>query len=327
VAGYYAARGIEVSPERLILTSGTSEAYAHLFRLLCDPGEEMLVPQPSYPLLEPIARLEGVRLTPYRLEWQGRWALDIDALRSAATDATRGVVVVQPNHPTGSCLDAAERVVVEQLCERRGLAIVSDEVFGDFPWPPRGGAPGDAVAARGALPSLLERPRVLTFVASGLSKVCGLPQLKLSWIAVDGPALERDEALRGLEWIADLFLSVAAPVQEALPALLAARHEYQAQVRVRIAANRARLAGLVDRCPEIQFLEAEGGWVAVLRMPSRMSDEEWALELLCSDVVVHPGHFYDFAEPWHLVISLIVEESVMAEALERIAGRLESSCR
>lgn len=308
VSHYYRDRGVIVPPDQVILASGTSEAYAHLFRLLCDPGDSVLVPQPSYPLFEPLLALEGVRAIGYRLEWHGRWRIDFDQLGAAADDGARAIIVVQPNHPTGSCLDPEDRIALEDFAVARGLAIVSDEVFADFPWPGH-----DA-----SIPSLLGDSRALTFALGGLSKVCGLPQLKLSWIAVSGPGRARDEALAGLGWIADLFLSVASPVQAALPALLGARHVFQARARERIGANLGSLAALVRRRPEIQTLEAQGGWVAVLRLPSRRSDEEWALELLNREVVVHAGHFYDFAEPWYLVISLIVEPQTMAEGLSRI---------
>lgn len=314
IARDYAARGITVAPDHLVLTSGTSEAYAHLFRLLCDPGDQVLVPRPSYPLFEPIARLEGVRVAPYRLEWEGRWRLDRESLERAAAAGGRAVVVVQPNHPTGSCLDGDERRFLDALCARHGLAIVSDEVFGDFPWP------GSAEAH---LPSLLASAVVPTFALAGLSKWCGLPQLKLSWIAAAGPEPERAAALRGLEWIADLFLSVSSPVQLALPRLLAEGPPFRAALRARLAGNLERLRNLVARRPELELREAAGGWVAVLRMPGRRSDEEWALELLRRDVVVHPGHFYDFEEPWYLVLSLIVEEAVFTEGLDRLEATLD----
>ena len=194
VCAYYAARGLEVDPARLVLTAGTSEAYAHLFRLLADPGGRFLVPSPSYPLFEPLAALEGVELERYRLAFHGRWHLDLEALDRAFRGGASGVVVVQPNHPTGSCLAPAEIGHLESLCEAHGAAIVSDEVFGDFPWPP-------AVAP---LPSLLGPRRVPTFVLSGLSKVCGMPGMKLSWIALAGPDAACERALAGLEWIADL---------------------------------------------------------------------------------------------------------------------------
>jgi alanine-synthesizing transaminase len=309
IASYYRERGLVVRADHLVLTSGTSEAYAHLFRLLADPGESLLVPSPSYPLFEPLAALEGVRLRPYGIAWDGGWHLDLGSLEAAFQGGARAMIVVQPHHPTGSCLSSDEIAEAEKLCERHGTALISDEVFGDFPWTPGG--------ARG-LPSLLGERRVPTFVLSGLSKVCGLPQLKLSWIAVDGPETSRAEALRGLEWIADLFLSVGTPVQCALPRLLAGRHPWQSRVRDRIAANLARLRETISRRPRLEQRAGAGGWVAVLRVPSQQEEEHWALELLRRDVVVHPGHFYDMEGEAHLVVSLIVAPADFDAGLTRI---------
>ena len=308
VAGYYATRGAAVSPDDVVLTASTSESYTHLFRLLADPGDAFLVPAPSYPLFEPLAAMEGVRLRSYRLVHQGEWRLDARSLEGAFTADVRGAIVVQPNHPTGSCLDAGERALLESLCERHGAAIVSDEVFGDFPRP-----------GRPALPSFAGADRVPTFVLSGLSKVGGMPQLKLGWILVSGPRAARQELLRGLEWIADLFLSVSTPVQLALPRLLEARHAFQRRVRERLETNLASLGRLVARRAELSVLDAEGGWSAVLRLPRVRDEEEWALELLRRGVVVHPGHFYDFADDGWLVLSLIPEPAAFAEGLDRIA--------
>jgi alanine-synthesizing transaminase len=266
------------------------------------------VPSPSYPLFEPLAALEGVRLRPYRLAYDGAWHLDRRSLEQAFDGDVRGVIVVQPNHPTGSCLDADERALLETLCARHGAAVISDEVFGDFPRH-GGNAP---------LPSLVYETRVPTFVLSGLSKVCGMPQMKLGWIVAGGPGPARDEALRGLEWIADLFLSVSTPVQVALPVLLAARGAFQRRMRERLEANLGRLDGLVAHRPELGVLAAEGGWGAVLRVPRQRGEEEWALGLLARGVVVHPGHFYDFTGEGYLVLSLIPEPAVFGEALVRI---------
>jgi alanine-synthesizing transaminase len=296
-----------VSPDDLLLTASTSESYAHLFRLLADPGDAFLVPAPSYPLFEPLAALEGVRLRSYRLVHEGGWRLDARSLEEAFAPDVRGVIVVQPNHPTGSCLDAGERALLEALCEQRGAAIVADEVFGDFP------RPGHL-----ALPSFAGAERVPTFVLGGLSKVAGMPQLKLGWILASGPALRRRELLHGLEWIADLFLSVSAPVQLALPRLLEARHDFRRRVRERIAANLAHLDALVARRPELSVLDAEGGWSAVLRLPRVRDEEQWALELLRRGVVVHPGHFYDFADDGYLVLSLIPEPDAFEAGVARI---------
>ncbi len=307
VAGYYAARGQGVDPERVVLTASTSESYAHLFRMLADPGGTFLVPAPSYPLFGPLAALEGVALRPYRLAYDGEWHLDRHSLEQAFGPDVRGVVVVEPNHPTGSCLDGEERALLAALCERHGAAIVADEVFGDF--------------ARGAepLPGFVGEARVPTFVLSGLSKVCGMPQMKLGWIVADGPAAAREAALKGLEWIADLFLSVSTPVQVALPRLLAARGGFQQRVRERLVRNLATLDRLVAARPELGVLPARGGWAAVLRVPRTRTEEEWALGLLSRDVVVHPGHFYDFAGEGYLVLSLIPEPDVFHAGCVRLA--------
>jgi aspartate/methionine/tyrosine aminotransferase len=312
VARYYAERGTEVMAEDVILTSGTSESYAHLFRLLCNPEDEIMIPRPSYPLFEPLAAVEGVGVRAYRLVHDGSWHLDFASLEHAISPRVRAVFVVQPNHPTGSCLDDAEREELESFCERRGLALVSDEVFGDFPW-----------CGNQALPSLVATRRVPTFVLSGLSKVCGLPQLKLGWIAATGPTPARAEALRGLEWIADLFLSVSTPVQLALPRLLAERHAFQARVRERLAINLGTLSECQRRHPELTLFGAQGGWVATLGLPHRYCDEEWALELLRRDVVAHPGHFYDFDAEALLVVSLIVEPRDFAAGLAQVESLLE----
>jgi alanine-synthesizing transaminase len=332
VAAYYRERSLNVRADDIVLTAGTSESYAHLFRLLADPGESFLVPAPSYPLLEPLAALEGVRLMRYRLAWDGGWHLDLGSLEAAMDQGPRAMIVVQPNHPTGSCLAADELAAAERLCERHGVAIVSDEVFGDFPWPQSGlrsGAAGGTAAdappgaihrpgERGSLPSLLGERRVTTFVLSGLSKVCGMPQLKLGWIAVAGPAAARADALRGLEWIADLFLSVGTPVQLALPRLLAGRHAWQGRVRERIAINLAQVRETIGRRPDLDLLGGAGGWVAVLRVPARRGEEAWALELLRRGVMVHPGQFFDFEGEACLVVSLIVDPADLGAGMRHI---------
>jgi hypothetical protein len=319
VARYYAARGSgPLAPEDVVLTASTSEAYAHLLRLLAEPGAEWLVPMPSYPLVEPLAALEGVAVRPYRLEYDrqgGRWHVDFDSLERGLGPRTRAVVAVQPNNPTGSCLAPAELERLEALCEQGRIPLVADEVFADFPWPPPGDA-GDAPAA--PLPSLAGERRPLTFVLSGLSKVCGMPQLKLAWIALAGPGPARRVAQGGLEWIADLFLSVATPVQLALPRLLEARHAFQARARERLARNLAEIRALVARRPELELCRADGGWAAVLRVPAGRSEEEWALGLLRRGVVAHPGHFYDFPREAYLVVSLVVPPVVLARGLAEL---------
>lgn len=297
IAAYYAGRGESVSAEHLVLTSGTSEGYAHLFRLLCAPGERVLVPRPCYPLFEPIAEVEGVRVATYPLARRGRWELDVDALAAAVDGDTRAIVVVQPHHPTGWRPSGEERDALERICAERRLALIADEVFLDFPGPGAG--------AR-AVPSLVTTTRALTFVLSGLSKVAGLPQMKLGWIAVAGPAQARADALAGLEWIADLFLSVGLPVQLATPRFLAGAERFRTRTRERIARNRAELEARLGGS-RARVHESEGGWMACVDLPDERDDEEWALALLDRGVVVHPGYFYDFESGPTIVASLITE--------------------
>jgi aspartate/methionine/tyrosine aminotransferase len=306
VARYCAGRA-GVSAGDIVLTSSTSEAYAHLFRLLCEPGDEIVVPRPSYPLFEPLAALEDVRVEHYRLSFHDRWSLDLDSLEGAISPRTRAVVLVQPNNPTGSCLSASETEAVVSLCAERGIAILSDEVFGDFPWP----------SAKGPLPSLLGTSGALTFVLSGLSKVCGMPQMKAAWIVTQGPEAGKRESLRRLEWIADLFLSVSTPVQVALPRFLASRGPFQESVRKRLETNLARLASLEASGAGFRFLRGQGGWSAVLQTPSGSPD--LAMEALArADVLLHPGHFYDIAPEGAVVVSLLTEPAILEEGLGRI---------
>jgi alanine-synthesizing transaminase len=327
VAGYYASRRLVADPGHIVLTTGTSESYAHLFRLLADPGDAVLVPAPSYPLFEPLAALEGVRLRSYALAWDGRWHLDLDSLERGLTAGARAVVVVQPNHPTGTYVEDREIAMLEDLCVRHDTAIIADEVFGDFRWAPArsGGVVPERTQATSEpmdLPSLTGERRARTFVLSGLSKVCGLPQLKLGWIWVGGPAAERDRSLTALEWIADLFLSVGTPVQLALHALLEGRHAFRRRTLERVIASWGRLLEVAARRPELSVLEPEGGWVACVRLPARRTEEEWTLALLDRGVIVHPGHFYDFNFGPVIVVSLIAQPGAFSRGLEKLESLL-----
>lgn len=309
VAAELSREGREVPPEDVLLTSGTSESYQLLFKLLANPGERVATPAPSYPLFEPLARAEGLAVEPWRLAWTGRWEMDPGSVDRALAAGARALVVVQPNHPTGSCLATAELAALEARCASHGAALVSDEVFGGFPWPP----------AEGPLPGLLDAGReVPTFVLGGLSKSCGLPQVKVGWIVLGGPAPARDVARRGLEWLADLTLTVGGPAQAALPRLLAAGPAFRARVRARLADNLGALRALCARRPEIGLREAEGGWSAILRLPLARSGEDWAIALLGRGVIAHPGHFYDLEGEAFLVSSLIPEPAAFAEGLARI---------
>lgn len=325
VARYYVDRGSTVDPAHILLSTGTSESYAHLFRVLADAGDTVLVPRPSYPLFEPLVRAEGLELATYRLAYDGRWHLDVAHLERAIGARCRALVVVQPNHPTGSCLDPAERRALESLCTRHGLAIIADEVFGDFPWPMPQADGVPTPPGPLALPSFIDSEAALTFVMSGLSKVCGLPHMKLGWIAAAGPPALRDAALERLEWMTDLFLSVSAPASLGAPEWLAARHTFQGRTRERMNANLARLDRAVARVPELTRVAADGGWVAVLRLPSRHTEEEWLFGLLDRGVIVHPGHFYDFeAEPF-VVVSLITEVAEFDRGMTHIEATIAAS--
>ncbi len=302
------ARELEVDPSRVVLTASTSEAYGFLFKLLCDPGDEVLVPVPSYPLFEHLARLEAVRAVPYRLAYDGRWHVDVDSLRNAVSQRTRAIVTVSPNNPTGSYLKHDELAALSSL----GLPIVSDEVFASYP------LREDPTRATSAL----EAQGTLVFSLGGLSKLAALPQMKLAWIVVGGDAPDVTDAMARLEVLADAYLSVGTPVQHALPHLLASRVSAESAIQSRTRANlellRSRVSGTAGT-----LLDAEGGWYATLRVPATRSEETWVLELLEEDCVhVHPGHFFDFEREAYLVLSLLTPEAIFAEGVRRMVTRL-----
>lgn len=311
VAAWIAGRGARCDPDRVLLTASTSEAYAHLLKLLCDPGDEVLVPAPSYPLLELLAGLEAVRLARYPLRWDGEWHVDLAALAAAVTDRTRAVVAVSPANPTGAVLSRDELAALERLCADRGLALVGDEVFLDT-------APAGA-------PSVLEARGCLAFHLAGLSKTCGLPQVKAAWMAIAGPPALVGRAIERLDVSLDTTLSVSAAAELALPRLLAARETFQAPLRARLAACRAALAALPAGAP-LGALPGAGGWSAVLRVGQTVDEEALCLALLEEDgVAVHPGFFYDFERSGHLVVSLLADPAALAEGLRRVAARLRGT--
>lgn len=305
-------RAIGLDPRRVAITASTSEAYAVLFKLLCDPGDEVLVPAPSYPLLDWLAAFEGVRLAPYPLVYAGRWQVDLPALAAAITPRTRAIVVVSPNNPTGSYLGAEELEAMLAL----GLPILSDEVFARYPLAP-GGVP------EGRVGTVLGARRGLVFALSGLSKHAGLPQMKLGWIGIGGEELLAAAAVHRLETVLDAYLSVGAPVQHALPALLAAGDETARAITARTRANLAVVRSAMAASPSATVLDVEGGWYATLRVPHTMSDEAWAITLVEQDAVhVHPGFFFDMDRGAHLVVSLLTPEPVLVEGIARIARRV-----
>jgi aspartate/methionine/tyrosine aminotransferase len=309
VAAYYRDAGAAIPIDRLCLTTSTSEAYSFLFRLLCNAGDEVLVARPSYPLFDYIAQLDDVQLREYPLLYdpnadassgQG-WSIDLHTLEAAITGKTRAVILVHPNNPTGNFASATERATLEVLCARHGLALIVDEVFLDYPL----GAAQRSFAT--------SESRCLTFVLSGISKVCGLPQMKASWIAACGPPPLVGAAMQRIEIIADTFLSMNAPVQHALPDWLAARHPLQQQIRERMSANLARLDERL-RGTSVQRFAMQGGWTAVLRVPRTVDGKEFAEAALARGVLVQPGEFYGLDEG-RAVLSLLTPPEIWAAGL------------
>jgi len=315
VAADYARRGIVVDPLRVALTASTSEAYSLLFKLLCDPGDNVLVPVPSYPLFEHLTNLDGVHPTQYPLEYHAGWRIDVDALASAVTPRTRAILLVSPNNPTGSCATREEIERISDVCEQHDCALVSDEVFADYPFEE------DRV-----VPSVAGSASVLSFALGGLSKSAGLPQVKLGWVAIAGAEPRVQQAIARLEYVCDTYLSVSTPVQNCAASLIEAGRAVRKQIAARVRANRRVLAGLLVEAPSIELLEAEGGWSAVLRVPAVRTEEQLALELLRRDhVIVHPGYFFDFAAAAFVVISLLPREDEFREGVRRLILRVTSA--
>lgn len=310
VAGYYRDHGVEVDPARVVLTASTSEAYGWLFKLLCDPGDRVLVARPGYPLFEDLARLEGVHLDAFPLERDAAWGLDLEALTRAIRPETRAIAVVHPNNPTGSYVRRDEAAALGAIARTHGLALIADEVFLDYPWR----------EDRARQPTFASLDDALTFTLSGLSKVAAAPQVKLGWIHVGGPAPLRDEALARLEFVADAYLSVSASAQHALPAFLAGRRAAQAAIGARVATNLGALDAALGHDSPATRAHAAGGWYACVRLPRTLSEERWALDLLEAGVLAQPGWFYDFPEEAWLVLSLLTPEAHFAEGAARLAA-------
>ena len=291
----------------LVLTTSTSEGYSYVFRLLCNSEDEVMVPKPSYPLFDFLADLQDVKLVPYPLIYDHGWQIDFPTLEQALTPKSRAIVLVHPNNPTGSFISPEERARLNQLCRERNLSLIVDEVFLDYA---HDGSQHETFAAN---------DKALTFTLSGLSKISGLPQMKLAWIAVSGPQKEATEAMQRLEIIADTYLSVSAPVQLAAKTMLDQRLKLQPQLMHRIQTNLSELDLQLAKQKSCTRLALQGGWYAVLRVPVTRSDEDLAIELLTQkSVLVHPGHFYDFPTDGFLVLSLITPEPTFHEGISQL---------
>ncbi len=312
VAQDFARRGISVDSRRTVLTASTSESYSFLFKLLCDPGESVLIPRPSYPLLEHLTRLEGVRGTPYALDYHDAWAIDLAGLEERIAGDTRAIVVVSPNNPTGSFLTSHELEAIVAVCRRYGLALIGDEVFADYPLR----SDGDR------RPSVLDQRDVLTFGLGGLSKSAGLPGAKLGWMAIGGPPAAVHPALSRLELISDTYLSVSGAIQHAASGLLARAGAPRRRIASRVAANHTALLTQLRACPACRALDVEGGWAVPIQVPATRTEEALVLELLERDrVLVHPGYFFDFPREAFVVVSLLPDPSIFSQGIARVLAR------
>jgi alanine-synthesizing transaminase len=316
VAADFARRGREVDPDRIALTASTSEAYSLLFKLLCDPGDEVLVPRPSYPLFDHLTRLDAVVAVPYDLEYHVSWSIDFSSVENGLSERTRAVLLVNPNNPTGNFVSEPELEQLAGLCAGRGVALIADEVFADYP----------LQAPRAPVASLLERRDLLGFTLGGLSKSIGLPQAKLGWIVVSGGEATVRHALHRLELACDTYLSVSTPVQLAAADLLRRGAPVREQIAERIALNYHWLIDRVAGTPSCAILRSDGGWSAVMQVPRLGSEEDLVLTLLCdADVLVHPGYFFDFSSESYLILSLLPAAAAFRDGTSRILRHFDCS--
>ncbi len=314
IARFYAERAIPLSRDQILLTASTSEAYALLFKLFCDPEDEILAPVPSYPLFDFLARLESVRIASYRLCYDGLWFIDFASLRERISRRTRAIVIVNPNNPTGSFLKDCEKKELFELAEKYNLPIISDEVFMDY----------SLASTSQQVTTLIGSASVLSFSLNGLSKMAGMPQMKLGWVAVNGPSAEREIVRERLEVLLDTYLSVNTPVQHALPELLKIGGAVQHQIGERLKQNLGAIDRIVQNSPAHR-LHVEGGWSAIIRLPQTATEDAWVARLVEEqDVIVQPGYFFDMGSEPYVVVSLITPPESLEEGLRRIARAVGS---
>jgi aspartate/methionine/tyrosine aminotransferase len=309
VVQYYAEKGTALAIKDIVLTTSTSEAYSFIFRLLCDPGDDVLIPAPSYPLFDFLADLQDIKLVRYPLLYDHGWVIDFHALEQSITPRTRAVIVVHPNNPTGHFTKTSEIARLNEICSTRGLATIADEVFLDYS------------LSESSRATFAANSGALTFTLSGLSKISGLPQMKAAWLVISGPQYAKTQALERLEVIADTYLSMNAPIQLAMPAFLERRHSFQKQLLARLNRNLAELDRQLAAQQICSRLVVEGGWYAILRIPATRSGDDFAVELLQSrNISVHPGHFYELPAAGYLVVSLMTTEMEFSKG---VAGLLD----
>ena len=312
VSRYYKEKGFHVQPQHIFLTSSTSEGYSFLFRLLVDPQNQVLFPCPSYPLFQYLVDLNDIVMKNYSLSYEGSWRIDFKQMRESLTTNTKAVVLVNPNNPTGSYILKEELSDLNKICRERNTALIGDEVFWDFAFDPNE-----------QHLSLIGNTEVLTFVLGGISKILGLPQMKLSWIILSGPDDLVEAAVGRLEVISDTYLSVSTPAQNSLNQWLSSKEEIFKEMKLRIKGNISFLKTQCESASPCRLLNAQGGWYAVLRIPDTCSEEEWSLKFLTEDhVFVHPGYFFDFKEEPIIVLSLLPPSESFQEGVRRILKRM-----
>jgi len=312
---YYQERRIKISSNQLFLTSSTSEAYSFLFRLLANAGDHVLFPTPSYPLFQFLVDINDLEMGTYSLKADDQWQIDFEDLEASITAKTKIIVLVNPNNPTGSYMKADELEKLNEICLQNRLCLLSDEVFWDYSFGPDN---------QGV--SLMQNVTVPSFVLGGISKTLGLPQMKLSWIAMDGPTEFISEASQRLEIISDTYLSVNTPTQNALADWMQKRPKIQDEIRQRLNDNRARLISEIKNDEVLSLCHGEGGWYSILKIPSTYSEEEWVLKFLREDqVYVHPGYFFDFENQAHIVVSLLTPSDTFQKGIQKILKRINVS--
>jgi alanine-synthesizing transaminase len=316
IADYYKSLNIPANPENIFLTASSSEAYAWIFRLLANPGDRILVPSPSYPLFDFLAQLNDIEIEYYPLEYDETWKIDFGTLSNKISPKTKAILLVHPNNPTGSYVSEEERVKLNQIASRNNLALVSDEVFFDYVFD----------HGQSSFSSFAGNKEVLTFALNGISKMLALPQMKLGWMVVDGPESLRKAAVEKMEIIADTYLSVNTPIQTAFPEIMKLKTGIQKQILARLNQNKKTLFEIIQNHPSCEYLKSEGGWYALLKVPKIRTDDEWTLTFLKhDDVLIHPGHFYNFDQEGYLVISLLGKNDDLDSGLNKIFSRISSS--